>query len=296
MNPVNNTTSAEDIAKALGGRKCGTGWIARCPAHDDHDPSLSISESFGKMLWKCHAGCSQEIVFNALRERGLLDQKGRIVTRAVQKPSKEKEEADKKARNIEQILTLCTPAKGTIVETYLRSRGIASPPSKLLFHRSLRHETDQYFPTMIARPLHPVTGDPIGGIHRTFLAADGAGKAQVDKAKMMLGPYMGGVVTFGHPADDQPLLVGEGIETTLSGVEATGFPGMATLSANNLETLTLPAWLRDVIILADRDPSGRGQKAAEKAASRWSKEGRKVRIAIPKGYGDFNDLLCGGAK
>jgi putative DNA primase/helicase len=41
--------TAETIAKALGGRKASSGWIARCPAHDDRKPSLSIGESSG--LW-----------------------------------------------------------------------------------------------------------------------------------------------------------------------------------------------------------------------------------------------------
>ena len=37
--------------------------IACCPAHDDNNPSLSLSETpDGKLLWKCHAGCSQEAV------------------------------------------------------------------------------------------------------------------------------------------------------------------------------------------------------------------------------------------
>jgi hypothetical protein len=30
---------AETIARALGGRKAGAGWMTRCPAHDDHEPS-----------------------------------------------------------------------------------------------------------------------------------------------------------------------------------------------------------------------------------------------------------------
>ena len=35
--------TAEDVAKALDGRKVGGGWMARCPAHDDREPSLSNS-------------------------------------------------------------------------------------------------------------------------------------------------------------------------------------------------------------------------------------------------------------
>ena len=34
--------TAETIAKAVGGRKAGGGWTARCPAHDDQTSSLSI--------------------------------------------------------------------------------------------------------------------------------------------------------------------------------------------------------------------------------------------------------------
>jgi len=37
--------------------------VACCPAHDDSTPSLSITETRdGKLLWHCHAGCSQEAV------------------------------------------------------------------------------------------------------------------------------------------------------------------------------------------------------------------------------------------
>jgi len=37
--------------------------IACCPAHDDNNPSLSITETAdGKLLWHCFAGCSQEAV------------------------------------------------------------------------------------------------------------------------------------------------------------------------------------------------------------------------------------------
>ena len=69
--------TAESIARALGGRSAGLGWIARCPAHDDREPSLSIREADGKVLVRCHAGCDQCNVIAALKERGLWDGKGR---------------------------------------------------------------------------------------------------------------------------------------------------------------------------------------------------------------------------
>lgn len=41
-------------------RETATGcWVARCPAHDDRHPSLSLKEcSDGTLLVKCHAECS----------------------------------------------------------------------------------------------------------------------------------------------------------------------------------------------------------------------------------------------
>jgi hypothetical protein len=74
-----------EIASALGGaRRDGTGWRCRCPAHDDHDPSLGITERDGKTLFKCRAGCEQAAVLDALRQRHLWPESGtkesRIVT------------------------------------------------------------------------------------------------------------------------------------------------------------------------------------------------------------------------
>jgi putative DNA primase/helicase len=45
--------------------------MAKCPAHDDRNPSLSIREADGKVLLHCYAGCSQQDVINVLKARGL---------------------------------------------------------------------------------------------------------------------------------------------------------------------------------------------------------------------------------
>jgi putative DNA primase/helicase len=45
----------------------GAGWQARCPAHDDHTPSLHIAEgAAGRALLTCHAGCTVVSVLAAL--------------------------------------------------------------------------------------------------------------------------------------------------------------------------------------------------------------------------------------
>lgn len=42
-------------------------WVARCPAHDDRGPSLSIRETDdGRVLVHCFAGCDTESVLDAV--------------------------------------------------------------------------------------------------------------------------------------------------------------------------------------------------------------------------------------
>jgi len=63
---------AREIAEALNARKTGRGWLARCPAHDDKRPSLSIGESnSGKLLIHCFGGCSFEMIIAQLSKLGL---------------------------------------------------------------------------------------------------------------------------------------------------------------------------------------------------------------------------------
>jgi hypothetical protein len=63
---LNNIIAALD-AHDCKPQKNGSGYKARCPAHDDANPSLSVSEGAGgKVLLKCHAGCSYEVIAGKL--------------------------------------------------------------------------------------------------------------------------------------------------------------------------------------------------------------------------------------
>lgn len=47
-------------------RQSGTGWVARCPAHPDHNPSLSVGAGRdGRVLVHCWAGCATADVLAA---------------------------------------------------------------------------------------------------------------------------------------------------------------------------------------------------------------------------------------
>jgi hypothetical protein len=71
---------AEQIAKQLGNARRANGqWVASCPVpghgkgNGDKNPSLSISiNDDGKPLFHCHGGCSQESVFQTIKDMQLL--------------------------------------------------------------------------------------------------------------------------------------------------------------------------------------------------------------------------------
>jgi putative DNA primase/helicase len=286
--------SAETVAKGLGGRKAGSTWMARCPAHDDRDPSLSIMDADdGKVLVRCHAGCDQKQVIAAIKARGIWSDHGRRQRRMNDFQSGANTEPGRgDAKRTEVALRMwgaTVPAGGTVVETYLRSRGIVIPvPATVRFHSAMRHPEGHVWPTMVALVTRGTDSTPLA-IHRTFLAHDGQGKAAVEPAKMMLGPCRGGAVRLA-PIGDR-LLIAEGIETALSAMQATAQAAWAALSTSGLRSLELPADFRDVVVLADGDEPG--EAAARDCAWRWKREGRHVRIARPPQGMDFNDMLVG---
>lgn len=129
-------------------------------------------------------------------------------------------------------------------------------------------------------------------ILRTYICADGSGKVNIEPGKASLGPVGGGAVLLGKPSAGERLAVAEGIETTLSVMQACGLSGRAALSANGLKNLVLPPAETNVLICSDNDASGVGQQAARAAAERFVQEGRRVSISIPPTVGtDFNDVL-----
>ena len=182
-------------------------------------------------------------------------------------------------------------APRTLVASYLESRAIhLPPPSRLRYLPSLRHRdpstgVESRWPCMIA--LCTDRDDQPLGIHRTWLARDGAGKATISPAKMALGPIGGGAVRLAPAAEH--IAVAEGIETALSVAQLSGIPCWAALSAGGIQALELPPVVRSISIASDRDETG--HHAAQSAARRWIDEGRQVEIIQPQEHNDFADLL-----
>jgi hypothetical protein len=205
--------------------------------------------------------------------------------------AKDAAETAKRATQAARVWDDAQPIAGTAAETYLRGRGITWPlplPLSLRFHPACWHG-----PTARQRPALVALVEGGGGfaVHRTYLRADGGGKAGLDGGdKLMLGATAGGAARLA----DGPgwLVVAEGIETALSlscgllGAPATVW---AALSTSGIRGLRLPPQPGRLTIAPDGDEAGR--KAAHALALRAHALGWQVSLSpAPDGF-DWNDVL-----
>lgn len=282
-------TSRDEIIRALDGNS-STG-LCRCPAHDDSTPSLSVRDgSNGKVLVKCHAGCSQDAVIEALRARGLWPDGSKTPTKKFEKTDAEPEYD---STTVAHALFRSLAKTKEQPVAYLKGRGLKTCPSvlKLIPKDAIRRATQKSFPAMVA-PITAADGN-LQGVQVTFLTLDGTKNCvgKEGKVRRFFGNVNGGVVKLANDfAADKPLVVGEGVETTLAAMELSGYAGIAALNANNLKLFQPPS-CSEVIIAADNDPPG--LEAADALARRLNAEGYVVRVAVPPGIegSDWNDAI-----
>jgi phage/plasmid primase-like uncharacterized protein len=297
-------SEAERITRALGGEWRGNSGLAPCPVCQPEgrrdQRALAISQSGGRLLVHCHkSACAS--VLQELKARNLADQVGGVVKKvpaselAQQRASDRRKEA-MRLKTAQDLFASAVSCEGTLAETYFEARGIhrlrfGKMTNTLRFHPATLHSpTNQNLPALIAQIRGP-NGEALG-VHRTYLRADGTGKADVAPAKMMLGPSAGGAVRFGP--DNRVIAVAEGIETALSVSLASRLTVWACLSTSGLKGLRLPRLpaAEVVVIAADHDEAGLA--AAAVAAGNFEMEGRAVSVIHPPKPGtDFNDILRG---
>jgi putative DNA primase/helicase len=294
--------NATEIAHALGdARREGRGWRCRCPLHGGRSLVLRDGDG-GRVLATCWGGCDRLDVLAELRRLGQLDGRGSDYRPNVTAASRRDDtacDASHTARAL-AIWREAQPIIGTLAERYLLGRGIVIAElqtemnASLRFHPRCPHPGGTKLPAMVA--LVERVGAGTVAIHRTFLRADGSGKANIEPDKASLAPVGGGAVRFGMPRAGEWLAIGEGLETSLSVAVASAMPAWAALSAGGIRALVLPREGTQVVICADNDASGVGERAARDAAARWLAEGRRVKIAMPPEPGtDFADILTADA-
>jgi putative DNA primase/helicase len=274
---------ATEIVARLDLRQYPRSWRGRCPCCD-YDGTFSVrAASDGHALLYCANGCK-------------YDDLAKAVAGSIGQPAPERqphgEATTATERNCERALTLwrgSEPAAGTLADRYLTTRGLAGLAASpaLRFRADTPHPEGGRLPALMAL-VCDATGKPLS-IHRTFLAKDGS-KSRVEPAKASLGPVWSGAIRLNDINPEQPVVIGEGIESSASAGRLMDLPAWAAINAGNLARgLVLPLEARSVVIAADPDKAGR--KAARAAWHRWTAERRRVCVAMPDGNGDFNDVL-----
>ncbi|MBR1024645.1 toprim domain-containing protein [Bradyrhizobium viridifuturi] len=191
-----------------------------------------------------------------------------------------------------RLFAMSQPIPGTVVDTYLQTRGITAldGTGSLRFHprcyyRPNEHGPTESWPAMIASVTD--LGGGITGAHRTWLAPDGSDKAPIDTPRRAMGDLLGHAVRFGVAHD--VMAAGEGVETVLSLRQATPrLPMVAALSAAHLAAVLFPTTLRRLYIVRDDDPGGDG--ARDRLIGRANAVGIEAIVLSPR-LEDFNEDL-----
>ena len=159
-----------------------------------------------------------------------------------------------------RLFAMSQPVIGTIVEKYLRRRGITAlhETGSLRFHPRCYHQPDASSPTETWPAMIAAVTDldgKITGAHRTWLDPSGRDKAPVETPRRAMGHLLGNAVRFGVAGE--VMAAGEGIETMLSlRCVLPTMPMVAALSAAHLGQLLFPDTLRRLYIARDNDPAG----------------------------------------
>lgn len=258
----------EDVAARYGValRRSGHELVGLSPIKPEKTPSFYVDPR--KQVFKCFAsGEGGDLIalvqaVEGLDFAGALKSLGaelpdpatmeRLKKRSDEQREKlEQEDRISKARKVEiarGIWRMTRPADGTIVETYLRARGIdldaikalygfVVPPT-LRFHPGLDYAHDgvaHHGPAMVGALYG--RDRVLCGVHRTWLLGDGSGKARLPKPKKALGILMGSLAPLTPELANGVL--GEGYETVLSvvGMLARERRPVAAWSANSLGNL-----------------------------------------------------------
>jgi hypothetical protein len=260
-------TTAEILLRLDHVVKISSGWTSRCPAHDDHDPSLSIATGADdRIILHCHAGCTPENVCAAI---GIT-----LADLFADRPERNgaprvKPTPDEAARNAARIYADAKPVSD---HPYLRRKGVKTHPAF--------READG----MLIVPLHNEARQ-IRALQRLW--PDGS-------KKFSDGSKVKGLYFVVSEEPDGPLLLAEGLATALSLFEATGFAVWMALNCGNFKNVASIARRRfgerDILVCADND----GKNGVALATTAAKAIGGK--LAVPKFADgevegkDFNDL------
>lgn len=196
-----------------------------------------------------------------------------------------KQEVDQLAR-VKNILKKCAPSiKGDFVHDYLASRSLPNVPESILAgYYSLDNILTSCMVCKVSK------GAKLVGLHVTFIR-DGK---KIMRKMYAIAPksLAGGAIRLNRLEGGNHIVIGEGVETSLSAGIITGLPAWSCMDAGNLEAVQIPDQITHVVIAGDADASYTGQKSAFTLAKRLKEQGKIIQVLIPDIIGtDFNDVL-----
>lgn len=192
------------------------------------------------------------------------------------------------------ILKHCKSYPDTLADVYFKSRGIHLTDEELniRFHpRVMCADLNKPLPAVVFMIKNSPEGE-VRGIHRIYLANDGMGKAPINDPKRALGDVKGNGIWFGNPSPE--LHIAEGPENALTLRVCGAAFVVCGISAVNMSSLSIPPYVKKVIVCPDPDEAGK--KAALKCKLNYIKYNPEIvfptKVVLPNGkYADLNDLL-----
>ena len=174
-------------------------------------------------------------------------------------PAKQELDQDR-IKMIRSLWRRSVPARGTVVETYLRTRR-CWVDSEMVRFLPPRGDHSPALVVPFGVPLEPEPGvldiatNDVHGIQLTKLKSDGSGKADLEPKKMTLGQCVGWPIVLAPPNDLLALVIAEGVEDALTAHAVTG--GGAWASGGAGLASKVPSYVECVTIMTDDDNVGR---------------------------------------
>ncbi len=278
---------AQVISDGLGGKRSGKGFLAPCPSHDDHDPSLSIADGDnGKPIVHCLAGCSQEAVITGLAGLGLWPETDKPLTpqelEALKKEAARRKE-ERAARRRQEETAAAEKAREQWEQAKAADSGHPYLAKKGIQAHRLRQEGNS-----LLIPLR----DESGRIWALQTIAPDGSKLFSPAGCRTKGLYF----SIGKPAPGRLVCIAEGLATGAAIHEATGCPVAIAFTAGNLEAVARSLKTKlsnnNLVLCADDDlKPGTDQNSGIEAAIRAAQAvGGKVAYPGMGKKADFWDL------
>lgn len=253
-------------------KKAQNGWLALCPAHEDKNPSLSISEGDGgRVVLHCFAGCETEDILNAvgLKLKDLFNDTPKTQLKHTQRPG----------ANTNQ----CVKPNGCTLSDYAKAKSL---PVDFLRELGVQEGRFNGIPQLII-PYHDEGGNQTAVRYRTSLNGKKKFKWRSGDKVCLYGLER----LSGYEKPIIFLVEGESDCHTLwfHDIQAMGVPG-----ANNWEEeRDAPKFekFKHIYVIIETDQQGRPDRGGE-AVLKWLKNSSiKSRVYIAKlPTNDVSDL------